>query len=67
MNFIGVVGYQSFLDRASLAQKTREVLFPLLSAELFSALLTMAAVFVAVELGTTGLAFSHSFWSSSST
>jgi diguanylate cyclase (GGDEF)-like protein len=56
LNFLGVAGYQSYLDRSSLAHKTREALFPLLPAELFSALLTMAAAYVAVQLGTTGLA-----------
>ncbi|HUA45008.1 MAG TPA: GGDEF domain-containing protein, partial [Solirubrobacteraceae bacterium] len=56
LNFLGVAGYQSYLDRSSLAHKTREALLPLLPAELFSALLTMAATYVAVQLGTTGLA-----------
>ncbi len=55
VNFIIAVGYQSILDGASLAQKTRDVLVPVLSAELFSAILTMAAVFFAVELGISGL------------
>ena len=55
VNFIIAVGYQSILDGASLAQKTRDVLVPVLSAELFSAILTMAAVYVAVELGISGL------------
>src|SRR5512143_2648040 len=37
LNFTGVAGYQCYLDGSSLRQKTREVLVPVLSAELFSA------------------------------
>jgi diguanylate cyclase (GGDEF)-like protein len=55
VNFVGVVGYQCYLDGSSLVGKTHEVLLPVLSAELFSALLTMAAVYIAVHLGTVGL------------
>ena len=44
-----------YLDGASLAQKTRTLLIPSCSAELFSALLTMAVVYVAVEAGTVGI------------
>ncbi|HUA07022.1 MAG TPA: EAL domain-containing protein [Solirubrobacteraceae bacterium] len=56
LNFIGVVGYHAYLGRSSLAAKVHDVVLPVLSADLFSALLTMAAVYVAVELGTTGIA-----------
>jgi diguanylate cyclase (GGDEF)-like protein len=56
LNFIGIAGYQCYLDHASLLAKSRETLAPLLSAELFSALLTMAAVLMAVKLGIVGLA-----------
>jgi len=56
LNFVMVAGYQSYLDRSSLIHKTREVLAPILAAELFSALLTVAAVYVAVQLGTIGIA-----------
>jgi diguanylate cyclase len=56
LNFLAVAGYQCYIDGSTIAQKTREALVPLLSAELFSAVLTMAAVFVAVQLGTTGVA-----------
>src|SRR5581483_10837717 len=38
------------------AQKWRETIGPILAAELFSALLTMAAVFISVRLGTIGFA-----------
>jgi diguanylate cyclase (GGDEF)-like protein len=56
LNFIGIVGYHAYLGRSSLLSKVRDVVLPVLSADLFSALLTMAAVYVAVELGTTGIA-----------
>jgi diguanylate cyclase (GGDEF)-like protein len=56
VNFLMVAGYQCRIDGSSLAEKTREALAPVLAAELFSALLTMAAVYVAVSLGTVGIA-----------
>ena len=56
VNFLGVAGYQCYLDGSSLTQKGREALVPVLAAELFSALLTMAAVYMAVHMGTTGIA-----------
>ena len=55
VNFLGVAGYQCYLDGSSLAQKAREALVPVLAAELFSALLTMAAVYMAVHMGTVGI------------
>ncbi len=55
LNFVGIVGFHCYLERTSLARKAHEVLLPVLSAELFSALLTMAAVYVSVDLGTIGL------------
>jgi diguanylate cyclase (GGDEF)-like protein len=55
LNFLAVAGYQCYLDRSSLGAKFREALIPLLSAELFSALLTVASVYMAVQLGTPGL------------
>jgi diguanylate cyclase (GGDEF)-like protein len=56
LNFLGVAKFQSHLDRSSLVDKAREALVPLLSAELFSALLTMVAVYLAHQLGKIGLA-----------
>ncbi len=56
LNFLFVAGYHCYLDRSSLLQKVHDVLAPVLAAELFSALLTMAAVYVSVHLGTIGLA-----------
>jgi diguanylate cyclase (GGDEF)-like protein len=55
VNFISVAGYQSYVDESSLAAKAREALVPLLGSELFSVLLTMAAVYLTVQLGFTGL------------
>jgi len=55
VNFLGVAGYQCYLDGSSLAQKAREALVPVLAAELFSALLTMAAVYMAVHMGMVGI------------
>jgi diguanylate cyclase (GGDEF)-like protein len=54
-NLLCVVGYSSYLKRESMAARLRETLAPLLSAQLFSALLTMAAVWLTLRLGTTGL------------
>jgi diguanylate cyclase (GGDEF)-like protein len=56
VDYVMVAGYQCYLDRSSFIEKSRETLAPLLAAELFSALLTMAGVFVAARLGTIGLA-----------
>jgi diguanylate cyclase (GGDEF)-like protein len=56
LNFVMVAGYQCYLDRSSLRDKFAEAFVPILASELFSALLTLVAVFVAVELGTTGIA-----------
>jgi diguanylate cyclase (GGDEF)-like protein len=56
INFAMIAGYQSHLDRASLVSKAREALRPILASELFSALLTVAAVYVAVTHGIIGLA-----------
>ena len=55
LNFGLVAGYQCWLDGSSLAQKAAEALVPVLPSQLFSALLTMAAVYLAVRLGATGL------------
>jgi diguanylate cyclase (GGDEF)-like protein len=54
-NFLAVAGFVCYLDRGSVIQKTRDEFMPLLSAELFSALLAMAAVYLAHRLGLVGL------------
>lgn len=56
VNYIMIAGYQCYLDRSSLIDKTRETLVPLLGADLFSALLTMAGAYVAYRLGAVWLA-----------
>jgi diguanylate cyclase (GGDEF)-like protein len=55
VNFVGVAGYQCYLDGHSLLEKARDALAPVLASELFSALLTMVAVYFARTLGTVGL------------
>jgi diguanylate cyclase (GGDEF)-like protein len=55
LNFCGIAAYISYVHRTSMIEKAKEALVPLFSAELFSALLTIAAVFVSVRLGTVGL------------
>ena len=56
VNFLGVASYRCYLDRVSLTDKVRETMLPLLSAHMMSALLTMGAVYVAVQAGTVGIA-----------
>ncbi len=56
INFVMIAGYQCLLDGAALVQKAREALRPILASELFSALLTVIAVYVSVTHGTIGLA-----------
>jgi diguanylate cyclase (GGDEF)-like protein len=54
LNFLASAGYQCYLERSSLSRKARDALVPLLSAQLFSALLTLAAVYLTHRLGLTG-------------
>jgi diguanylate cyclase (GGDEF)-like protein len=56
LNFVGAAGYQCYVEGSALRDKAHEALAPLLSAELFSAMLTMASVYIALRLGATGLA-----------
>ncbi len=55
VNFLVVAGYTCYLDGQSLTEKARDAVLPLLSAQLFSGLLAMGAVYFAYRLGTTGL------------
>ena len=55
LNFVGVAAYVSWVDGSTLAQKAREALAPVLASQLFSALLTIIAVYVEVRLGPSGL------------
>jgi diguanylate cyclase (GGDEF)-like protein len=56
VNFLGVFSFNCYLDGSSLRQRAREAVMPVMSAQLFSALLTMGAVYVTVQAGTVGLA-----------
>jgi diguanylate cyclase (GGDEF)-like protein len=56
LNFVTIAGYQCWVDGGSLRRKAMEALVPLLPSELFSALLTLAAVSLYVRLHTIGLA-----------
>jgi diguanylate cyclase (GGDEF)-like protein len=55
VNFFGVIGFRCYLDRSSLAEAARLAVLPIMSAELFSALLTMGAAYVAVQAGMAGV------------
>jgi diguanylate cyclase (GGDEF)-like protein len=55
LNFIGIATYNCIRDRVSFSSKVRSVLVPVLPAELFSAVLTVAAAFSAKSLGIAGL------------
>jgi diguanylate cyclase (GGDEF)-like protein len=55
LNFLGYAAGQGRRDGMSLRTRIHEVFVPVLPAELFSALLTLAAVYVAIELGTMGI------------
>ncbi len=56
LNFVGIVGYQCYLDRVSLWERAIELVPPMLAAEMLSAMLTMAAVFFSAQTGSIGLA-----------
>jgi diguanylate cyclase (GGDEF)-like protein len=55
-NWVGVAAYQCYLDRSSLIRKLRDGLMPVLSAELFSAVLLGVGVYFVVKTGTIGIA-----------
>jgi diguanylate cyclase (GGDEF)-like protein len=55
VNFFGVFGFKCYLDRSSLAENARIAVIPIMPAQLFSALLTMAVAYVAVVAGTVGI------------
>src|SRR5947209_4035755 len=56
INFIGVTAHECYRIRASLGEKLRDHLGSVLAAELFSAVLLIAAVFFVVKTGTVGIA-----------
>jgi diguanylate cyclase (GGDEF)-like protein len=57
VNFLGVFGFRSYMRGGSMVHWARQAVVPIMSAELFSGLLTMALVWSAVEAGTVGIIF----------
>jgi diguanylate cyclase (GGDEF)-like protein len=55
-NFLFIAGYACYLRRIPPATMIRDSFVPLLAAQLFSALLAMAAAYFAIQLGTVGIA-----------
>ncbi|HEX3832555.1 MAG TPA: EAL domain-containing protein, partial [Solirubrobacteraceae bacterium] len=55
-NFLIAAGYDCYQDRSSMIAKVRQMLLPVLSAELVTALLTLAGAFGFDRLGIAGLA-----------
>jgi diguanylate cyclase (GGDEF)-like protein len=55
LNILGVGLLRCHLDGSSLLEKGRQMILPILPAELFSAVLTMVAVYVAIQLHKIGL------------
>jgi diguanylate cyclase (GGDEF)-like protein len=55
-NFLLAAGYRCYLERSSLLAKAREMVLPVLAAELATALLTLVGVFGFDQLGLAGLA-----------
>ncbi len=55
VNFAGVIGYQSYLEGSRFLDKMRRAIFPILSAELFSAVLTAVSLYFVVQTGTIGI------------
>jgi diguanylate cyclase (GGDEF)-like protein len=56
LNFLFVATYGCYRNGSSMPQTVRGALVPVLPAELFSALLTTAAAYLAFRVGTTGIA-----------
>jgi diguanylate cyclase (GGDEF)-like protein len=55
LNFTMIAGYQCFIGRLSVRTKVAE-LKPIITAELFSAVLTLVAVYIVNDVGANGLA-----------
>jgi len=56
VNIVGVFAYMCRLDGSSFVQKARDAAVPVMPAQLFSAVLTMVAVYVTAKAGTAGIA-----------
>ncbi|MFL5832223.1 MAG: putative bifunctional diguanylate cyclase/phosphodiesterase [Solirubrobacteraceae bacterium] len=55
INFTMIAAYHRYLGGPTIRQQANDAVVPVLSSELFSALLTMAAVYAGTRLGVTGL------------
>jgi diguanylate cyclase len=55
VNWTGVAVYECYRHGGSVPAKVREVVMPILSAELFSAVLTTAALYFIIQTGTVGI------------
>jgi diguanylate cyclase (GGDEF)-like protein len=56
LHFLWTTAYRCYVDRMPLPRAVRDAVAPLLSAQLFSGLLTMVSVYVVLRTGTIGLA-----------
>ena len=56
LNIVGVFAYMCRLDGSSIVHKLRDAALPVMPAQLFSAVLTMVAVYVTARAGTAGIA-----------
>jgi diguanylate cyclase len=56
INILIAFGYYSYVERKPLRRRLLDLFAPLMAAELFSSLLSLAAVYLALRVGTAGLA-----------
>ncbi|HUA45125.1 MAG TPA: GGDEF domain-containing protein, partial [Solirubrobacteraceae bacterium] len=55
LNLFGMLAYKRYEDGSSVLRGARDALLPLMPAQLFSALLTMGAAYIAIVAGTVGI------------
>ena len=56
LHFLWTTAYRCYVERGRMSDDVRRALLPLLSAQLFSGLLTMISAYVVLRTGTVGLA-----------
>jgi diguanylate cyclase (GGDEF)-like protein len=56
VNWVGIAVYECYRRGGSVRSKVHEVVVPILAAELFSAVLTTAALYFIIQTGTVGIA-----------
>ena len=56
LHFLWTTAYRCYVERGRMSDEVRQALLPLLSAQLFSGLLTMISAYVVLRTGTVGLA-----------